>query len=168
MKEFKLSSPAFDDGGDIPILHTCDGENISPPLTWTGVPEGAKTLALIIEDPDAPDPAAPQRVFTHWLLYNISPQVGEIAAGASTGKLPAGAQEGLNDWNKPGFGGPCPPIGKHRYFHRLYALDISLDGIDTPAKTELKHAMDGHIVAVAELVGMYQRPASQVNADKGG
>lgn len=167
MNNFKLSSPAFDDGGDIPAMHTCDGENISPPLTWSGIPDGAKTLALIVEDPDAPDPAAPKRVFTHWVLYNIPAQDGGIDAGASTGKLPPGAREGLNDWNKPGFGGPCPPIGKHRYFHRLYALDISLDGLDNPVKGDLKQAMEGHVIEVAELVGLYQRPASAQGADKG-
>ncbi|RJF95665.1 YbhB/YbcL family Raf kinase inhibitor-like protein [Noviherbaspirillum saxi] len=154
---FRLTSSAFENGADIPPVHTCDGSEISPPLSWSGVPDGTKSLALIIEDPDAPDPAAPQRVFTHWVLYNIPAHVIEIGAGASPQHLPAGTLEGLNDWKRPGFGGPCPPIGKHRYFHRLYALDAILPDLGNPAKSELQQAMQAHVVATAELIGTYQR-----------
>ncbi len=152
-----LTSSAFSAGGDIPAMHTCDGDNISPPLSWSGVPQQAKSLALIVDDPDAPDPAAPQRVWAHWVLYNIPPDTTGLAPGVRAEDLPAGTLEGLNDWKRPGFGGPCPPIGRHRYFHKLYALDIVLPGIGRPTKRDLEKAIEGHVIAQAELIGLYQR-----------
>jgi Raf kinase inhibitor-like YbhB/YbcL family protein len=151
----KLTSTAFTHGGEIPRKFTCEGEDAAPPLEWAGVPTGAKSLALIVDDPDAPDPAAPKMTWVHWVLYNIPPNAAGIPAGA--GKLPAGTLEGLNDWKHTGYGGPCPPIGRHRYFHKLYALDTVLADLRKPAKGQLEAAMQGHVIAQAELVGTYQK-----------
>lgn len=152
-----LRSIAFSNGGEIPSKYTCERENIAPPLEWQGVPEQARSLVLIIDDPDAPDPAAPTMTWVHWLIYNIPPEITCLAEGASTDDLPAGAEEGLNDWNNIGYGGPCPPVGRHRYFHRLYALDCILEGISKATRSKLEAAMDGHIIAAAELVGTYAK-----------
>jgi Raf kinase inhibitor-like YbhB/YbcL family protein len=152
-----LTSTAFKAGSNIPPIHTCDGDNISPPLSWSGIPSSAKSLALIVDDPDAPDPAAPQRIFTHWVLYNLPPNATGLAQGVTSAELPRGTKEGLNDWKKPGFGGPCPPIGRHRYFHKLYALDAALPDLGNPSKGELEKAMQAHIIEQAELIGLYQR-----------
>ncbi len=157
MMALSLISAAFEAGGNIPAIHTCDGTNVSPPLSWSGVPSGAKSLALIVEDPDAPDPAAPQRVWTHWLLYNIPPDAAGLPQDVRLRDLPPGTREGINDWKDAGFGGPCPPIGRHRYFHTLYALDKLLPDLGKPAKAELEKAMQGHIIEQAELIGLYQR-----------
>lgn len=164
--DFKLISTAFEHGSDIPAIHTCDGTEVSPPLSWSGIPDGTKSLALIVEDPDAPDPAAPKRVFAHWVLYNIPPDAMGIGAGVTSQQLPRGTREGFNDWKKPGFGGPCPPIGKHRYFHKLYALDTLLDHLNHPTKGDLEHAMQGHVLAVTELIGLYQRGNGADDAGK--
>jgi Raf kinase inhibitor-like YbhB/YbcL family protein len=153
----KLTSPAFPDHGAIPARYTCDGGDHSPPLAWTGAPAGTRSLALIVDDPDAPDPKHPQRVWVHWVLYNLPPDTTALAENAATAGLPAGTQVGRNDWNRPGYGGPCPPIGRHRYFHKLYALDTTLPDLKHPTRAQLEHAMNGHILAEAELVGMYQR-----------
>jgi Raf kinase inhibitor-like YbhB/YbcL family protein len=150
-------SSIFVDGGDIPAVHTCDGADTSPPLAWAEVPAGTKSLALIVDDPDAPDPAAPRRTWVHWVLYNLPPDAGRLAEGASV-RLPPGAMTGGNDWGNAGYGGPCPPIGRHRYFFKLYALDVPLPGLGTATKAELEQAMQGHVLAHAQLVGMYQRP----------
>jgi Raf kinase inhibitor-like YbhB/YbcL family protein len=152
-----LTSTAFDAGGNIPAIHTCDGANISPQLSWSGIPGGSRSLALIVDDPDAPDPAAPQRIFTHWVLYNLPPDTTGLPQGVTSSDLPPGTQEGLNDWNHAGFGGPCPPIGRHRYFHKLYALDAVLPHIDNPSRASLESAMQGHVIEQTELVGLYQR-----------
>ena len=153
-----LSSPAFTAGGPIPSRFTCDGPNISPPLAWTGAPPGTRSFALIEDDPDAPDPAAPKRVWVHWVLYNVPASVGELAEGASGAGIPLGAREGRNDGGALGYGGPCPPIGRHRYFHKLYALDTELPDLGERAgKPELERAMAGHVLAKAELVGTYER-----------
>lgn len=152
-----LTSPAFEHGGAIPQRYTCEGDDISPPIEWSGVPAGAKSLALIVEDPDAPDPAAPKRVWVHWVLYDMPPGVAELAEGAGGTDLPEGTREGLNDWKKAGYGGPCPPIGRHRYFHRLYALDVVLGDLKHPTKAKLEKAMQGHIMAQAELIGTYKK-----------
>jgi Raf kinase inhibitor-like YbhB/YbcL family protein len=150
----KLGSAAFAPGGEIPIRYTGEGEDLSPPLSWSGVPPGTKSLALIVDDPDAPDPAAPKMVWVHWVLYNIPPSVTGLPEGVKS--LPAGAGEGLNDWKRAGYGGPLPPIGRHRYFHKLYALDapLALEGAAT--KADLEKAMHGHILAEATLIGTYQ------------
>lgn len=153
-----IKSPAFAHNQSIPARHTCDGQDVSPQLAWSGVPAGAKSLALIVDDPDAPDPAAPQRTFVHWVLYNIPPTVVGLAEGIASDNLPTGTLQGLNDWNNKGYGGPCPPIGRHRYFFKLYALDALLPHLRHPTKAAVEEAMHGHVLAQAELVGLYQRP----------
>ncbi len=152
-----LTSSSFKPQGSISKRNTCDGENVSPPLTWAGVPAGTKSLALIVDDPDAPDPAHPRRTWVHWVLYNLPPVDGGLAEGVAAAALPAGTLQGKNDWQSTGYGGPCPPIGRHRYFHKLYALDVVLPDLRQPAKAALEAAMKGHILAQAELVGTYQR-----------
>jgi Raf kinase inhibitor-like YbhB/YbcL family protein len=153
----QLISSAFRHQEDIPRRHTCDGENVSPPLAWSGQPAETKSLALIVDDPDVPDPAAPKRVWVHWVLYNIPPTLTSLSENRIASSLPAGIQVGLNDWKKPAYGGPCPPVGRHRYFHKLYALDVVLPDLHLPAKPALEAAMRGHILAQAELIGLYQR-----------
>jgi Raf kinase inhibitor-like YbhB/YbcL family protein len=152
-----LSSPAFAHGQEIPRQYTCEGLDTSPPLRWSGVPPNAQSLALIVEDPDAPDPAAPRRVFTHWLLYNIPADAEELREEASPEELPAGTAVGVNDFDKLGWGGPCPPKGRHRYFFRLYALDRRLPNLHQPTKRQLLDALRGHVIAEAELIGTYQK-----------
>lgn len=151
-----LTSTAFADGGVIPSIHTCDGGDLSPPLAWSGIPPDAKSLALIMDDPDAPDPAAPKMTWVHWVLYNIPTTAAELPQGMASSGLPAGTQEGINDWKRTGYGGPCPPIGRHRYFHKLYALDVVLPDLHRPTKAALEKAMQGHVLARAELVGLYR------------
>lgn len=153
-----LKSAAFAPDGPIPPRYTCDGADVSPPLKWQGVPADAKSLALIIEDPDAPDPAAPKTTWIHWILYNIPPALRELPEDLARHGLPPGVLEGLNDWKRTGYGGPCPPIGTHRYFHRLYALNGLLPDLRRPCKSMLAHAMQGKVVAEAVLVGRYARP----------
>lgn len=157
MAAFAITSPAFTHQGEIPIKHTCEAQDVSPALAWSGVPEKAKSLVLVLDDPDAPDPAAPKMTWVHWILYNL-PVTSKGLPEAATGKdLPSGTLEGLNDWKRTGYGGPCPPIGRHRYFHKLYALDVVLPDLKTPTKAQLEKAMAGHIVAHAELIGTYQK-----------
>ena len=152
-----LKSSAFDNGGTIPTKYSCEGEDISPTLTWEGVPETARSLVLIVDDPDAPDPRAPKMTWVHWVLYNIPPGVSGLPEGIRSTELPVGMGEGLNDWKRTGYGGPCPPIGRHRYFHKLYALDTVLKGLNIPTKAEVEAAMKGHVIAQTELVGTYQK-----------
>lgn len=152
----ELRSPAFVHGREIPVRYTCEGENVSPPLSWTGVPPGARSLVLIVDDPDAPDPKAPRTPWVHWLLFDLPPGADELPEAVSNDALPAGTRVGRNDWKRREYGGPCPPIGRHRYFHKLYALDTTLD-LDAPTKAELEHAMQGHVLAQAELVGSYEK-----------
>ncbi len=151
----KLESPAFTDNGDMPSVCTCDGANASPALAWSGVPLGTESLALIVDDPDAPDPDAPKMTYVHWVLFNIPPDTAGLPQGVK--QLPAGAREGVNDSGRTGYTGPCPPIGVHRYFHKLYALDTMLDLKGAPSKHELETAMKEHILAQATLVGHYKR-----------
>jgi Raf kinase inhibitor-like YbhB/YbcL family protein len=153
-----LTSPAFEHGQPIPRKYTCNGDDVSPPLDWTGAPTGTKSLALFVDDPDAPDPAAPKRVWVHWVLYNLPPDTSGLAERLGGADLPAGTLEGLNDWQKLGYGGPCPPSGQHCYFFRLYALDCVLGNLTQPTKKELEKAMRGHVLAEAELVGVYKQP----------
>jgi Raf kinase inhibitor-like YbhB/YbcL family protein len=150
----KLSSPAFTAGGAIPVRHTCDGEDISPPLAWSDAPGDTRCFALIVDDPDAPDPAAPKMTWVHWVLYDIPASAASLPEAAS---LPSGAHAGLNDWQRADYGGPCPPIGRHRYFFKLYALDRLLPDLGSPTKARLEAAMKGHVLAHAELIGTYQR-----------
>lgn len=152
-----LSSPAFPSGGQIPARYTCDGDDLSPPLSWSGAPEDTRSFALILDDPDAPDPRAPKTTWVHWVLFNLPPTVHELPEGAGSAGLPEGARMGTNDWKRTGYGGPCPPIGRHRYVHKLYALDAMLTLGDAPTKAELERAMEGHVLARGELVGTYQR-----------
>jgi len=153
----QIESAAFAHDGAIPADYTCDGRDISPPLTWGGIPEGTRSLALIVDDPDAPDPAAPQMTWVHWVLYNLPASAEGLPEAVQTAALPEGASEGLNDWRRTGYGGPCPPIGRHRYFFKLYALDTRLEGLGTPTKKALEAAMQGHVLERAELVGTYGR-----------
>lgn len=152
-----LTSTAFSHLAAIPGKYTCEGADISPPLTWSALPAGTKSLALIVDDPDAPDPAAPKMTWVHWVLYNLPPAASGLPEAVTSGKLPAGAKEGVNDWQRTGYGGPCPPIGRHRYFHKLYALDVVLPDLGQPTKAQLEKAMAGHILAQAELLGSYQK-----------
>ena len=153
----KIVSPSFGQNGAIPSRHTCDGTNVSPPLEWTGVPAGTKSLALIVDDPDAPDPAAPKMTWVHWVLCNIPPGVSGLKEGIAATELPEGTLQGYNDWKRPGYGGPCPPAGRHRYFFKLYALDTVLAHLDHPTKANLEKALRAHVIGQAELVGLYQR-----------
>ena len=152
----QISSTAFDHNQPIPEQFTCDGQDISPELEWDGLPDGARSLALVVDDPDAPDPKAPKMTWVHWVLYNIPPRLGGLSESAAAG-LPEGVQEGVNNWEKTGYGGPCPPTGRHRYFFKLYALDTVLQDLNEPTKDQLLEAMEGHILDKAELVGTYQR-----------
>jgi Raf kinase inhibitor-like YbhB/YbcL family protein len=154
---FRLRSPSFSAGGVIPARHTCDGEDRSPALGWAGVPDSTKSLALIVDDPDAPDPAAPKMVWVHWVLYDIPPGATGLPEGVTSRALPAGTRSGINDWKQPLYRGPCPPVGEHRYFLKLYALDIVLPDLGRATKAALEKAMQGHVLAKAELVGKYQR-----------
>lgn len=152
-----LTSPVFENGKMIPALHTCEGKDVSPAIAWSGVPSRARSLALIMDDPDAPDPAAPRMVWVHWVLYNIPPSAKGLPQAVTPESLPAGTSQGRNDWGRTGYGGPCPPTGRHRYFFKLYALDSLLSSLDRPTKAQLEAAMQGHIVAQATLMGTYQR-----------
>jgi len=154
---FTLTSPAFPHNGEIPRRFTCEGEDVSPPLVWSGTPEGTKSFALIVDGTDAPDPDASQMTWVHWVLYNLLSSARELAEAVVSEELPVGAEDGQNDWKNLGYGGPCPPIGRHRYFHKLYALDLVLPDLGAPTKSELKSAMEGHVLAQAELVGTYEK-----------
>jgi Raf kinase inhibitor-like YbhB/YbcL family protein len=150
-----LTSPAFAEGGEIPTRYTCEGQDVSPPHAWSEPPNGTKSLVLIVDDPDAPDPKAPKMTWVHWVLYNLPPTARRLAEAVERKALPTGTREGLNDWKRTGYGGPCPPIGRHRYFHKLYALDTVLPDLGRPTKAQLEKAMQGHVLAQAELVGTY-------------
>ena len=152
-----LKSSAFKNGDAIPDRYTCSGDDVSVPLNWEGVPDNTRSLALIVDDPDAPDPNAPKMVWVHWVLYNIPPNTDRLAESVASASLPPGSSEGLNDWQRIGYGGPCPPIGRHRYFHKLYALDTVLDNLNQPTKADLEAAMQGHIIEQAELIGTYEK-----------
>ncbi|HEY8098764.1 MAG TPA: YbhB/YbcL family Raf kinase inhibitor-like protein [Methylobacter sp.] len=152
-----LQSPDFVHHGEIPKTFTCDGNDSSPALSWSGVPKNAKSLVLIVDDPDAPDPAKPKMTWVHWLLYNIPPTAVELPQAVASADLPAGTHQGKNDWKRTGYGGPCPPVGRHRYFHKLYALDIELPDLQQPYKAQLENAMEGHVIGQAELIGTYRR-----------
>jgi len=152
-----LKSSAFEDDAEIPGRYTCSGEDVSVPLNWEGVPDAARSLVLIVDDPDAPDPKAPKMVWVHWVLFNIPPDINSLAEHITSATLPPGASEGINDWQHIGYGGPCPPIGRHRYFHKLYALDCVLEKLNEPTKADVEAAMHGHIIAQAELIGTFQK-----------
>jgi Raf kinase inhibitor-like YbhB/YbcL family protein len=154
----KLTSASFVHGESIPVRHTCDGANTSPSLHWVGAPDGTRSFALIVDDPDAPDPKAPKRIWVHWVLYNLSPTLRELPEGGARSPLPTGAREGLHDGGGAGYDGPCPPIGRHRYFHTLFALDAVMPDLGPRAKRgDLDDAMRGHVLETAQLMGTYQR-----------
>lgn len=153
-----IASPAFTDASPIPARHTCDGEEVSPALRWSGAPDGTRSFVLIVDDPDAPDPAAPKRIFVHWVLYDIPRDASGLDEGIATDRLPAGTRSGRNDAGSNDWAGPCPPIGRHRYFFRLHALDEMLGDLGTrPGRREVERAMEGHVLETAELMGTYQR-----------
>lgn len=140
----------------MPATYTCEGKGMSPPLAWSDAPPGTQSFVLIMDDPDAPDPAAPKRVWVHWLVYNIPPDAAGLPEGVAHSRLPPGTKEGMNDSGRTGYSGPCPPIGEHRYVHKLYALDTVLPDLRQPHKAKLEQAMQGHVLASAELVGKYK------------
>ncbi len=148
-----LQSSAFAQNETVPRKHTGDADDKSPPLSWSGVPAVTKQLVLIVDDPDAPTPTP----WVHWVLYNIPAGVDSLSEGVKEKDLSKGTSQGLNDWKRTGYGGPCPPIGKHRYFHKLYALDTILPDLKKPTKVQLEKAMEGHVLSKAELVGLYQK-----------
>jgi Raf kinase inhibitor-like YbhB/YbcL family protein len=154
-KSMQITSSAFQPGGEIPTQYTCDGADRSPPLSWSDLPAGTETLVLIVDDPDAPDPQAPKMTWVHWVLLNLPAATNRLPEGITA--LPAGTISGLNDWKQTGYRGPCPPIGRHRYFHKLYALDNRLNLRGSPTKSDVVQAMQGHVLAEAVLMGTYQR-----------
>ena len=158
---FTITSSAFSDGSEIPPKYTCEGEDVSPPLAWSGAPAGTRALALIVDDPDAPDPAHPKTTYVHWVLYDIPASAGSLPEGGGDGSgrsLPPGARRGRNDWGQNRYGGPCPPIGRHRYFFKLYALDATLDSLgDGATKADVERAMQGHVLAQAQVMGTYKK-----------
>jgi hypothetical protein len=154
---FTLTSSEFRNMESIPAKFTCEGENISPPLSWAHLPGGTKSLVLIMDDPDAPDPAAPKITWIHWVLYNIPPSMNGLEEGAGNRAVGNGILEGVGSRNKSGYGGPCPPVGTHRYFHKLYALDTVLPALHSPSKAELERAMKGHVLGEAVLIGTYRK-----------
>jgi len=153
----EISSSAFRHEREVPRLYTCEGKDLSPPLVWEGLPKGAKSVALIVDDPDAPDPKAPKMTWVHWVLYNLPTSITGLPEAVHAADLPPGTRQGSNDWKRVGYGGPCPPIGRHRYFFKLYALDVVLPELAKPTKVELERAMQGHVLAEAQLMGTYQK-----------
>jgi Raf kinase inhibitor-like YbhB/YbcL family protein len=152
-----LTSPSFAAGEAIPVRHTCEGGDVSPALSWSGAPSGTKSFALIMDDPDAPDPKAPQTTWVHWVIYNIPASLMKLVEGAASSGLPDGTLFGTNDWKRLGYGGPCPPMGRHRYFHKLYAVDTVLPDLNGPDKAALLRAMQGHVLAEGQIIGTYQK-----------
>ena len=143
--------------GSIPSLYTCQGKDLSPPLAFAGAPAGTKSLALIVDDPDAPDPKAPKMTWVHWVLYNLPSTTTELPEAVKPTALPAGTKQGKNDWKRTGYGGPCPPIGRHRYFFKLFALDTVLPDLKEPTKAQLEAAMKGHVLGQGTLMGTYEK-----------
>jgi Raf kinase inhibitor-like YbhB/YbcL family protein len=152
-----LESPDFTPQGEIPSRFTCEGEDVSPALAWKQAPAAARSLALIVDDPDAPDPAAPRMTFVHWVLYNLPATTTGLPEGVAGAALPAGARAGVTDWRRAEYGGPSPPVGRHRYFFKLYALDTALPDLGAASKATVERAMHGHVLAEAHLMGTYQK-----------
>ena len=160
-----LRSSAFEPDQPIPARHTCDGDDLSPPLEWSGAPAGTQSYALIVDDPDAPDPAAPKRTWIHWVRYGIPAERDGLPEGAGNRPPPDGESEALTDSDRRGYGGPCPPIGRHRYFFRLFALDVVPGDLGAMARrADLEKVMEGHVLATAVLMGTYARAASAAPA----
>ncbi len=152
VKKMEIKSSAFQEGGMIPKQYTCDGQNVSPPLEWSGVPQEARSLVLIADDPDAPD-----GTFTHWVVFNMPATTKSLSENVARGTIEGAGRQGKNDFSKNGYGGPCPPSGTHRYFFKLYALNANLALDDGATKSQVEAAMDGHILAQGELMGKYQK-----------
>jgi Raf kinase inhibitor-like YbhB/YbcL family protein len=162
---FTLRSPAFGNESEIPARHTCDGEGVSPELRWSDPPAGTRSFALIVDDPDAPDPAAPKRTWVHWLRYGIAATRDSLPEGAGNEPARDGERGARNDSNEPGWHGPCPPIGRHRYFFRLFALDGPIPDLGPRAgRADLERAMDGHVLGTAVLMGTYARTAVRTSS----
>jgi Raf kinase inhibitor-like YbhB/YbcL family protein len=153
----ELRSPAFEHNGDIPTEYTCEAADISPPLTRGFVPGNARRLHLMVDDPDAPDPAAPRRAWVHWAIYKLPPADGGLSKACTDAKLPVGAVEGLNDWNATGYEGPCPTPGRHRCVHRLFALDATLSDLSRTTRRAAETALGGHRLTSTQLIGTYLR-----------
>lgn len=151
-----ITSPDFAEGSAIPSRFTCEGQDSSPGLAWSGAPSGTRSFVLIVDDPDAPDPDAPRTTWVHWVLYDLPADANALTEGVRS-DLPPGTREGVNDWKRTGYGGPCPPIGRHRYFFKLYALDTVLSDLGKPTKAQVEAAMKGHVLEQAELMGTYQK-----------
>ncbi len=160
MTTFHMTSASFENEGPIPPKHTCEGADSSPPLAWSNAPPGTKSFALIVDDPDAPDPRAPKMTWVHWVAYGIPPGVSALPEHAEAAQV--GMHEGLNDWRATGYRGPCPPVGRHRYFHKLYALDTILPDLGSPDKAMLEGAMRGHVLGQATLIGTYAKRAGHL------
>jgi Raf kinase inhibitor-like YbhB/YbcL family protein len=154
---FTVTSPSFAHGEEIPARFTCEGQGTSPALRWSGLPSGTRTLALIVDDPDAPDPRAPQRTFVHWVVYDIPASADGIPDGGTPDPIPVGAHVGRNDARRTDWYPPCPPIGRHRYFFKLFALDTQLGTLSDPSKAALEKAMEGHVLARSELMVTYEK-----------
>jgi Raf kinase inhibitor-like YbhB/YbcL family protein len=150
-----LTTPAFGNGQEIPSQYTCEGVDDSPEVRWSGAPANTKSFALIVDDPDAPDPKAPKMTWVHWVVYDLPASTSSLPE--KTKQAPAGAHDGLNDWKKAGWNGPCPPIGRHRYYFKLYALDAVLGDRGRITKAQLEQAMAGHILEQAETMGTYHK-----------
>ncbi len=148
-----VTSKGFSDGGSIPAMYTCQGEDVSPDLHWSGAPEGAKSYVVMVEDPDAPDPEAPKTIWVHWIVYDLT----VTSLPERQGKAPAPARDGKNGWGLTGYKGPCPPIGEHRYFFDVFALDTLLGDLDSPDREALLRAMEGHVLAKGRLMGRYRK-----------
>jgi len=153
----KIASKAFGDGQEIPSAYTCQGKDVPPALAWEGAPAGTKSFALIVDDPDAPDPKAPKMTWVHWVLYDMPATATGLPEAVVPAGLPAGTRQGINDWKRTGYGGPCPPIGRHRYFFKLYALDAMLGDLGPATKADVERAMKGHVLAATALIGTYQK-----------
>ena len=154
---FSLQSPAFEPNKEIPSQYTCEGDDLSPPLRWTAPPSDTASFVLIVDDPDAPDPAAPKMTWVHWILYNIPAETRDLPEGVASEDLPEGTLEGINDYRRTSYGGPCPPIGRHRYFFKLYALSKKLPELHNPSKRDVERAMEGSVLGKTELMGTYQK-----------
>ncbi len=154
---FQLLSPSFANEHAIPRRYTSQGDDLSPALEWSDPPAGTKSFVLVVDDPDAPDPRAPKRTWVHWVLYGVPSDARALPEGATHESLPRGAVEGRNDWGERNWRGPAPPVGTHRYFFKLYALDKSLNLSENATKQEVEAAMQGHIIAQAQLVGLSRK-----------
>ena len=155
IKTITVTSKSFKHLGEIPQQFTCNGNNISPALSWFGVPKRAKSLVLIVDDPDALDSSARKTAWDHWVLYNLPTNITGLIENVASNELPQETLQGKNDWQKTGYKGPCPPIGQHHYYFKVYALDVVLPDLNTPNKSQLEYAMQGHIIGQGALIGIY-------------